>query len=89
MSAHYDRWYDTALYCLFSGDVLALCKCAACNMMREGGLEPPSLSAPDPKSRTTAPNDGPQSANAAPGSAGERVGAPGLRPIVRHGEFRR
>jgi hypothetical protein len=45
-----DRFYDMGLHCLFSGEVLALCNCAACNAMRRGGLEPPSLAAPDPKS---------------------------------------
>lgn len=50
---HYDHLYDSGLYCMFSGDVLATCKCSACLLMRKGGLEPPSLAAPDPKSGTT------------------------------------
>lgn len=51
----YDRLYD-----ITPADLRAYfnnpdCNCALCKLMREGGLEPPSLSAPDPKTRATLP----------------------------------
>lgn len=84
---HYDRSYDTSHSTLMRRLGVKPCNCRNCNPMREAGVEPASLSAPDPKSRTSALGDGAESANAAPGSATERLSARGLRPIVRHGVF--
>lgn len=50
MSAYYDRLCDMGHNGFWWGDDYIPCNCTSCNDVREGGLEPPSLSAPDPKS---------------------------------------